>query len=139
VYYLFISFLLAIVDGAEIVINVIWAFIINCLFLYGHFGGRFVSVFPGRRGGCLQQSLPVHCCVQLPNHFHFSTAICYHTHSSLCLADVGVRFSVFLHRLSGDLPRFSRLLIQVSPESRKLVILAATLFAVCRPLTLNDQ
>jgi hypothetical protein len=77
--------------------------------------------------------------VQLPNTFHFSTEICYHSHSTLCLTNVDVRFSVFLHRLSGDLPRFSRLLIQMSPESLKLVILAAALVPVRRPLTPNDQ
>jgi hypothetical protein len=49
----------------------------------------------------------------------------------LSYTDVGFRVSVFLYRLSGDLPRFSRLLVQLLPECLKLVIPAVTLFTVC--------
>ena len=51
-------------------------FIISSLLLCGRFRGRFVTVLLARSdGGCSEQSLPIGCCVQQPNRFHFSRNI----------------------------------------------------------------
>jgi len=115
-------------------------FIIRCVLLCGRFRGRFVAVFLARRDDvCPQQSLAVHCCVQLPKSFSFQhrNVLPFSQwlvlHRGLCYTEVGVGFSVFVYRLSADIPRFSRLLIQMLPECLKLFIPAATIFGVCRP------
>jgi len=138
-------FFLAIVDGAEIVIDVtFWGSSLAV--------SSCADIFEGSLWQCSLREMMVGA-VNNPCEFvavcschivFISAQICCQSHSSLCYTDVGVRFSVFLYGLSGDIPWFSQLLIQMLPECLKLVIPAATVFTACRPshicyLTTSDQ
>jgi hypothetical protein len=85
------SLFLAIVDATEIVNNtVIWGLSLAIFPCADIFDGCYVAVFLARRDGCLQESLPIPCSIQLPNPSHFNTERCYLSDRALCFPSVGV-------------------------------------------------
>jgi hypothetical protein len=146
VYCLFIYFFLEIVVGIEIVINVvIWVSSLALSSCADIFEGvlwqySLQDVMMGALNNPCQFIAVCSCQIVFVSEQKYVTILTVACVTPTLVFD----FPVFLYRLSGELPRFSWLLIQLLPECLKLFIPAATVFVVYRPpltcyLTPTDQ